>query len=73
MITVAPLPLCRVFILQPVRFLSSKLSTCDQLSYRTDHMRALSSVKAAAGHAHFMKWVIAESTDTIPPTECASV
>lgn len=45
----------RVFSLQPVRFLSSKLSTCDQLSYRTDHMRALSSVKSAAEHAHFMK------------------
>lgn len=36
-------------------------------------MRALSSVKSAAEHAHFMKWVIAESTDTIPPAESVSV
>lgn len=36
-------------------------------------MRALSSVKSADGHAHFMKWVVAESTDTIPPVQSVSV
>uniref|UniRef100_A0A672YK80 Phosphatidylinositol glycan anchor biosynthesis, class Q n=1 Tax=Sphaeramia orbicularis TaxID=375764 RepID=A0A672YK80_9TELE len=41
--------------LYPVRFLSSKLSTCVQLSYRTEHMRALCSPKAAAGHTQFMR------------------
>lgn len=45
----------RIFSLYPLRFLSSKLSTCDQLSYRTEHMRTLSSVKPAAGHTHFMR------------------
>lgn len=44
-----------VFNLYPVRFLSSKLSTCDQLSYRTEHLRTLSSAAPAAGHTHFMK------------------
>ncbi|XP_029997927.1 phosphatidylinositol N-acetylglucosaminyltransferase subunit Q [Sphaeramia orbicularis] len=45
----------RIFSLYPVRFLSSKLSTCVQLSYRTEHMRALCSPKAAAGHTQFMR------------------
>lgn len=45
----------RVFNLYPLRFLSSKLSTCDQLSYRTEHMRTLSSTKPAAGHTQFMR------------------
>lgn len=46
----------RIFNLYPLRFLSSKLSTCDQLSYRTEHMRTLSSVKPSAGHTQFMRW-----------------
>ncbi|XP_011602608.1 phosphatidylinositol N-acetylglucosaminyltransferase subunit Q [Takifugu rubripes] len=44
-----------LFNLYPLRFLSSKLSTCDQWSYRTEHMRTLSSVKPAAGHTPFMR------------------
>lgn len=46
----------RVFSLQPLSFMFSKLSTCNQLSYRTDHMGALSSAKAATGHEQFMRW-----------------
>ncbi|XP_018540189.1 phosphatidylinositol N-acetylglucosaminyltransferase subunit Q isoform X1 [Lates calcarifer] len=45
----------RIFSLYPLRFLSSKLSTCVQLSYRTEHMRTLSSPKPAAGHTQFMR------------------
>ncbi|KAJ4932236.1 hypothetical protein JOQ06_010661 [Pogonophryne albipinna] len=45
----------RVFSLSPLRFLSSKLSTCVQLSYRTEHMRTVSSQKPAAGHTEFMR------------------
>ncbi|KAM3599000.1 uncharacterized protein V6R79_025266 [Siganus canaliculatus] len=45
----------RIFSLSPLRFLSSKLSTCDQLSYRTEHLRTISSVKPAREHVHFMR------------------
>lgn len=45
----------RIFSLYPLRFLSSKLSTCVQISYRTEHMRTLSSPKPAAGHKQFMR------------------
>lgn len=45
----------RVFSLYPLKFLSSKLSTCVQLSYRTEHMRSISSSKAATGHTEFMR------------------
>ncbi|XP_030592691.1 phosphatidylinositol N-acetylglucosaminyltransferase subunit Q isoform X1 [Archocentrus centrarchus] len=45
----------RIFSLYPLRFLSSKLSTCVQISYRTEHMRTLSSPKPAAGHTQFMR------------------
>ncbi|XP_010734745.3 phosphatidylinositol N-acetylglucosaminyltransferase subunit Q [Larimichthys crocea] len=45
----------RIFSLYPLRFLSTKLSTCIQLSYRTEHMRTLSSAKPAAGHTQFMR------------------
>lgn len=45
----------RMFSLYPLRFLSSKLSTCVQISYRTEHMRMLSSPKPAAGHTQFMR------------------
>ncbi|XP_041634391.1 phosphatidylinositol N-acetylglucosaminyltransferase subunit Q isoform X2 [Cheilinus undulatus] len=45
----------RIFSLYPLRFLSSKLSTCVQVSYRTEHMRAISSVKRASGHTEFMR------------------
>uniref|UniRef100_A0A3Q2CF02 Phosphatidylinositol glycan anchor biosynthesis, class Q n=1 Tax=Cyprinodon variegatus TaxID=28743 RepID=A0A3Q2CF02_CYPVA len=36
----------RIFTVFPLRFLASKLSTCIQLSYRTEHLRTLSSPKA---------------------------
>ncbi|CAJ1075600.1 phosphatidylinositol N-acetylglucosaminyltransferase subunit Q isoform X2 [Xyrichtys novacula] len=45
----------RIFSLYPLRFLSSKLSTCVQLSYRTEHLRTLSSAKPATGHTEFMR------------------
>lgn len=45
----------RLFSLYPLRFVSSKLSTCVQLSYRTQHMKTLSSPKPAAGHTQFMR------------------
>ncbi|XP_061080754.1 phosphatidylinositol N-acetylglucosaminyltransferase subunit Q [Conger conger] len=45
----------RLLNLQPVRFVSSKLSTCVQLSYRTEHLQTVSSPKKALGHAEFMR------------------
>ncbi|KAM8845610.1 phosphatidylinositol N-acetylglucosaminyltransferase subunit Q isoform 1-T3 [Spinachia spinachia] len=45
----------RVFSLFPLHFLSTKLSTCVQLSYRSEHLRTLSSKTPAAGHAQFMR------------------
>uniref|UniRef100_UPI0037E913FC phosphatidylinositol N-acetylglucosaminyltransferase subunit Q n=1 Tax=Semicossyphus pulcher TaxID=241346 RepID=UPI0037E913FC len=45
----------RIFSLYPLHFLCSKLSTCVQLSYRTERMRTLSSAKPAAGHTQFMR------------------
>lgn len=45
----------RLFSLYPLRFLSSKLSTCVQLSYRAEHMRTISSRKPATGHMQFMR------------------
>uniref|UniRef100_A0A3Q3SQR7 Phosphatidylinositol glycan anchor biosynthesis, class Q n=1 Tax=Mastacembelus armatus TaxID=205130 RepID=A0A3Q3SQR7_9TELE len=41
--------------LYPLRFLSSKLSTCVQLNYRTEHMTTLSSPTPAIGHTEFMR------------------
>ncbi|XP_024920386.1 phosphatidylinositol N-acetylglucosaminyltransferase subunit Q isoform X4 [Cynoglossus semilaevis] len=45
----------RLLHLLPLNFLCSKLSTCVQLSYRSDHLRALSSPKTAVGHSEFMR------------------
>ncbi|XP_054861441.1 phosphatidylinositol N-acetylglucosaminyltransferase subunit Q [Amphiprion ocellaris] len=45
----------RIFNFYPLRFLSTKLSTCVQLSYRTEHMKTLSSPKPAASHTQFMR------------------
>ncbi|XP_028268893.1 phosphatidylinositol N-acetylglucosaminyltransferase subunit Q [Parambassis ranga] len=45
----------KIFSFWPLHFLSSKLSTCVQLSYRTEHMRILSSPKPAVGHTQFMR------------------
>ncbi|XP_046894760.1 phosphatidylinositol N-acetylglucosaminyltransferase subunit Q isoform X1 [Hypomesus transpacificus] len=49
--------LCSLRLLntRPVSFVSSKLSTCVQLSYRTEHLQKLSSTKRADTHAHFMR------------------
>ncbi|XP_061906271.1 phosphatidylinositol N-acetylglucosaminyltransferase subunit Q isoform X2 [Entelurus aequoreus] len=44
-----------IFRLYPLRFLSSKLSTCVQLGYRSQHMKTLSSPKTAVDHTHFMR------------------
>lgn len=53
----------RLFNLYPLRFLSSQLSTCGQLSYRTEHMRTLSSVRPSAGHTQFMRWGSSRGTE----------
>ncbi|XP_061761625.1 phosphatidylinositol N-acetylglucosaminyltransferase subunit Q isoform X1 [Nerophis ophidion] len=45
----------RILRLYPLRFLSSKLSTCVQLGYRSQHLKTLSSPKSAADHTHFMR------------------
>ncbi|KAM9392279.1 phosphatidylinositol N-acetylglucosaminyltransferase subunit Q isoform 1-T2 [Pholidichthys leucotaenia] len=45
----------RIFSLYPLRFLSSKLSTCVQLSYRSEHMWTISSPTAATDHMQFMR------------------
>ncbi|XP_017260874.2 phosphatidylinositol N-acetylglucosaminyltransferase subunit Q [Kryptolebias marmoratus] len=45
----------RIFSVFPLSFLSSKLSTCVQLNYRTEHLRTLSSPRAAEGHMEFMR------------------
>lgn len=45
----------RLLNLPPVRLVSSKLSTCVQLSYRTEHLQTVSSPKKALGHAEFMR------------------
>lgn len=45
----------RVFSLFPLPFISSKLSSCVQLSYRTGHMKTLCSTKPASDHTHFMR------------------
>ncbi|XP_048860496.1 phosphatidylinositol N-acetylglucosaminyltransferase subunit Q isoform X2 [Brienomyrus brachyistius] len=39
----------------PVHFVSSKLSTCVQLSYRTDHLQTISSPSRAVRHTEFMR------------------
>lgn len=45
----------RIFRVFPLRFLSSKLSTCVQLSYRTEQMKTLWSTKTAPDHRLFMR------------------
>ncbi|MBN3303963.1 phosphatidylinositol N-acetylglucosaminyltransferase subunit Q isoform X2 [Amia ocellicauda] len=39
----------------PVRFVSSKLSTCIQISHRTEHLQTVSSTKKAEEHMEFMR------------------
>ncbi|KAL4659041.1 phosphatidylinositol N-acetylglucosaminyltransferase subunit Q isoform X2 [Arapaima gigas] len=45
----------RVPNMWPLHFLSSKLSTCVQMSYRTEHLQTISSLKRAQQHGHFMR------------------
>ncbi|XP_037544375.1 phosphatidylinositol N-acetylglucosaminyltransferase subunit Q isoform X2 [Nematolebias whitei] len=45
----------RIFRVFPLSFLSSKLSTCVQVSHRTEHLKMLSSPRAAKGHMDFMR------------------
>uniref|UniRef100_A0A673ZHF4 Phosphatidylinositol glycan anchor biosynthesis, class Q n=1 Tax=Salmo trutta TaxID=8032 RepID=A0A673ZHF4_SALTR len=40
---------------RPMRFISSKLSTCVQLSYRTEHLQTVCSPTRATAHNHFMR------------------
>lgn len=45
----------RLLNVRPVRFISSKMSTCVQLSYRSEHLQTVSSTKRATTHADFMR------------------
>ncbi|XP_072298795.1 phosphatidylinositol N-acetylglucosaminyltransferase subunit Q [Eucyclogobius newberryi] len=45
----------RIFSVFPLPFISSKLSTCVQLGYRTERMKSLFSTTTASDHGHFMR------------------
>ncbi|KAM9472448.1 phosphatidylinositol N-acetylglucosaminyltransferase subunit Q isoform 1-T4 [Salvelinus alpinus] len=45
----------RILNVRPMRFISSKLSTCVQLSYRTEHLQTVCSPTRATAHNHFMR------------------
>ncbi|XP_036795269.1 phosphatidylinositol N-acetylglucosaminyltransferase subunit Q isoform X1 [Oncorhynchus mykiss] len=45
----------RILNMRPMRFISSKLSTCVQLSYRTEHLQTVCSPTRATAHNHFMR------------------
>uniref|UniRef100_A0A8C7I6T5 Phosphatidylinositol glycan anchor biosynthesis, class Q n=1 Tax=Oncorhynchus kisutch TaxID=8019 RepID=A0A8C7I6T5_ONCKI len=45
----------RILNMRPMRFISSKLSTCLQLSYRTEHLQTVCSPTRATAHNHFMR------------------
>ncbi|XP_064866985.1 phosphatidylinositol N-acetylglucosaminyltransferase subunit Q [Oncorhynchus nerka] len=45
----------RILNVYPMRFISSKLSTCVQLSYRTEHLQTVCSPTRATAHNHFMR------------------
>ncbi|KAB5554279.1 hypothetical protein PHYPO_G00048500 [Pangasianodon hypophthalmus] len=45
----------RVLNIWPVRFISSKLSTCVQAGYRTDHFQTVFSTRKATTHMDFMR------------------
>ncbi|XP_056467311.1 phosphatidylinositol N-acetylglucosaminyltransferase subunit Q [Gadus chalcogrammus] len=45
----------RLLNLPPLRFLSSKLSSCVQLSHRTAHMKTVASLDRATSHTDFMR------------------
>ncbi|XP_063077530.1 phosphatidylinositol N-acetylglucosaminyltransferase subunit Q [Engraulis encrasicolus] len=48
---------CNIRILnsRPAQFISSKLSTCVQLGYRTEHLQTVASTKKATEHMDFMR------------------
>uniref|UniRef100_A0A2K5PXU7 Phosphatidylinositol glycan anchor biosynthesis class Q n=1 Tax=Cebus imitator TaxID=2715852 RepID=A0A2K5PXU7_CEBIM len=46
---------CRVFQLRPLSFLGSKLSTCEQLRHRLEHLRLIFSTKKAENPAQLMR------------------
>lgn len=46
---------CRVLNIWPVRFISSKLSTCVQAGCRTDDFHTVFSTRKAATHMDFMR------------------
>uniref|UniRef100_A0A8C7JRS7 Phosphatidylinositol glycan anchor biosynthesis class Q n=1 Tax=Oncorhynchus kisutch TaxID=8019 RepID=A0A8C7JRS7_ONCKI len=45
----------RILNMRTMRFISSKLSTCLQLSYRTEHLQTVCSPTRATAHNHFMR------------------
>ncbi|XP_064866992.1 phosphatidylinositol N-acetylglucosaminyltransferase subunit Q-like [Oncorhynchus nerka] len=45
----------RILNVYPMRLISSKLSTCVQLSYRTEHLQTVCSPTRATAHNHFMR------------------
>ncbi|XP_004071147.1 phosphatidylinositol N-acetylglucosaminyltransferase subunit Q [Oryzias latipes] len=45
----------RIFRIFPLSVLSSKLSTCIQLSHRSEHMRSISAPGAASSHIEFTR------------------
>ncbi|XP_039333929.1 phosphatidylinositol N-acetylglucosaminyltransferase subunit Q isoform X1 [Saimiri boliviensis] len=46
---------CRVFKLWPLSFLGSKLSTCEQLRHRLEHLRLIFSMKKAENPVQLMR------------------
>uniref|UniRef100_A0A4W5QRH9 Phosphatidylinositol glycan anchor biosynthesis, class Q n=1 Tax=Hucho hucho TaxID=62062 RepID=A0A4W5QRH9_9TELE len=54
-LTLSSVCLPRILNVRPMRFISSKLSTCVQLSYRTEHLQTVSSPTRATTHNHFMR------------------
>ncbi|XP_041737604.2 phosphatidylinositol N-acetylglucosaminyltransferase subunit Q-like [Coregonus clupeaformis] len=45
----------RILNMRPMSFIASKLSTCVQLSYRTEHLQTVSSPTRASTHTHLMR------------------
>ncbi|XP_064814357.1 phosphatidylinositol N-acetylglucosaminyltransferase subunit Q [Oncorhynchus masou masou] len=45
----------RILNVRPMRLISSKLSTCVQLSYRAEHLQTVCSPTRATAHNHFMR------------------
>uniref|UniRef100_A0A8B9R752 Phosphatidylinositol glycan anchor biosynthesis class Q n=1 Tax=Astyanax mexicanus TaxID=7994 RepID=A0A8B9R752_ASTMX len=45
----------QIFHVWPVQFISSKLSTCVQTGYRTDHFQTVFSTRKATTHMEFMR------------------